>query len=392
MGRYRMSLRVQGFVFAAFLSLLWTGQSHGDGNQQPDAAAASACAAGVESAAVLNATALFEGALSCAKADRQEDSNFFLILGQVRAISDLTIFTPTDDAASAKAAALYGQLYYQFGGLGFWEVYRSPEDADALEARIRAADLSLSGYDPGWSYRPQSKTDVYLDVLANQREKRLWQMRNLCLKLQDPEYYEAYRALYELQRDNPTLQQGSPAYQEYLQLMERMGLAEKDIPQLPPPADTTPYARLNEQDPELAERQVATGFNGPATQGAYLFQSESEVRQSWLAAALTAQEIEALVARTDFSSQVLVAFSFGQRMNATAQILISDLSYRAGGYSIATRIGVVPESCGVAFAESYPFVVGVTEAVPGARIQGSGTSNFAADCGPVAAGKATVQN
>jgi hypothetical protein len=57
------------------------------------------------------------------------------------------------------------------------------------------------------------------------------------------------------------------------------------------------------------------------------------------------------------------------------------------GYTISTRIGVVPESCGVSFTESYPFVVGLVEGVPDAEVRGSGFSNFGADCGPIVSGK-----
>jgi hypothetical protein len=162
---------------------------------------------------------------------------------------------------------------------------------------------------------------------------------------------------------------------------------------LPQPEDTIPYARLNEQDPDLAERQLATGFNGPATWGEYIFRSEAEVRQSWLAVALSDQEIEALLTRTDFARQVLVGVSFGRRLNASGQVIISELAYQARfrGYSIAVRIGVVPESCGIRFTGSYPFVVGVVAAVPGAGVQGYSSSNFPDKCGPIVSGEPATQ-
>ena len=317
-----------------------------------------------------------------------------MILGQIRGLSDLTILAPLDDENSERASRLYIQLYYNFGGLGFDEFYRTPTNVSALEDRIRNTDLRLtSDYDPGWSYRPSSKTGIYSEILSNAREQRIWQMRNMALKLQDDEYYEAYRALAELQRDNPVLQEGTPAFEEHSRLMARMRDAARDIPELPQPEDTIPYARLNEQDPELAERQVAMGFNGPASQGTYIFRSEAEVRQSWLAAALSDQEIATLISKTDFSRQVLVGFSFGRRMNASGQIMISELGYHESnrGYTIATRIGVVPESCGFSFTESYPFVVGVTGAVPDAEVRGYSSSNFPDKCEPIVSGEPATQ-
>lgn len=354
----------------------------------------SACSTAVVSASDLNALALFEGAVSCSREGRQKDTNFLMILGQIRAIADMTILTPLDDANAERAGELYTQLYYKFGGLGFYELYRTPTNVSELEERIRNTDLLFTNdYDPGWAYRPSSNTDIYSDVLSNAREQRIWQMRNMALKLQDDDYYEAYQALAELQRSNPVLKDGTPAFAEHSRLMARMREAAKDIPELPQPKDTIPYARLNEQDPELSRRQVATGFNGPASQGTYVFRSEQEVRQSWLAAALSDQEIQALIARTDFSTQVLVGFSFGRRMNASGKIMISELGYHESypGYTIATRIGVVPESCGLSFTESYPFVVGVTGAVPEAEVRGSSSSNFPDECGPIVSGEPATQ-
>ncbi len=293
---------------------------------------------------------LMAGAQACAQEGRQGDTNFLMIAGQIRALTDLAIFMPLDEENTRKAGQLYMAFYYKFGGLGFDEFYRIPANVSALEARIRGAGLAFTpGYDPGWSYRPSSKTDIYSAILSNVREQRIWQMRNAALDLQNDEYYEAQQALNALQRRNPVFKEGTPPYDESRQLTARMREIGDRIPQLPPPADTTPYPRLNEQDPGLAKRQVATGFNGPTSSPqTYIFRSVADVHASWLATALPQQELDALVAKTDFAKQVLIAFSAGERMNASGQILISGLGYRNGsGYTISTRIGVVPDTCGV---------------------------------------------
>jgi hypothetical protein len=365
---------------------LWPIWSTAQTQPVPDA---SACSTTVQSAAHLNAPGLFAGADACARDGRQGDTNFLVIVGQVRALTDLTIFVPLDDANSRKAGELYTQVYYRFGGLGFEEFYRKPENVTALEARIRNTELRLTrDYDPGWSYQPSSKTDIYSAILSNDREHRIWQMRNMALDLQNDEYYEASRAFAELQRRNPVFQEGTPAYDESNRLMARMREAASHIPELPSPADTTPYARLNEQDPALAKQQVAEGFNGPTSTSTYVFRSAADVRRSWLAAALSHQALEELVAKTDFSRQVLIAFSFGERVNASGQMLISGLGYHAGsGYMISTRFGVVGDECGVKNVPSYPFVVGVTDAVPNAQAGGYDTSNFPDKCGPIVSGR-----
>jgi len=359
-----------------------------------DQAPAEACASAVSSAATLNGSALFAGATSCAQAERKEDANFLILVGQIRAMADLAILTPSDEESATIAAQLYEQIYYQFGGLGFDEVYRVPAGVSALEQRVRAVNIAFApGYDPGWTYRSSSKTDIYDAIVANTREQRLWQMRSMALHLQDDEYYAAHQALGELQRANRVFQEGTPAYEELQRLNARMEEAAQDIPELPPPEDTTPYARLNEPDPEMMTRQVAAGFNGPAEAGTYLFRSEAELRASWLARALPAPEFAALIEGTNFDSQWLVAMSIGRRMNASSQIHISGLGYSSSfpGYSIAVQVGVVPESCGVSFTASYPYVVGVVDAAPGAEVRGHSMSNFPAECGPIMAGQPTPE-
>ncbi|HRK63860.1 MAG TPA: hypothetical protein PLN53_05650 [Terricaulis sp.] len=355
---------------------------------------AEACASVVRSAATLNGPSLFVGATSCAQAERAEDTNFLILVGQIRAISDLTILTPSDEANTMRAGQIYAQLYYQFGGLGFDEVYRTAAGVSTLERRVRAVSIVYSaGYDPGWSYRASSKVDIYDAIVVNTREQRLWQMRSMALRLQNDEYYAAHRALTELQRANPTFQEGTPAYEELGRLDARMEAAARGIPEIPQPEDTTPYARLNEPDPDLMTRQVASGFNGPASTETYLFRSEEEVRGSWLGGALPASELAALVERTDFSRQWLVALSVGRRMNASSEIRLSSLDYSStfSSYSIGVRIGVISESCGVAFAASYPFVVGVVDAVPGAEVRGNSMSNFPAECGAIMSAEPTPE-
>ncbi len=348
----------------------------------------------MRSAAALNGSALFAGATSCAQAERKEDANFLILVGQIRALSDLTILTPSDEESATRAGQLYAQIYYQFGGLGFDEVYRTAASVSTLERRVRAVNIAFTpGYDPGWSYRASSKIDIYDAIVANTREQRLWQMRSMALRLRNDEYYAAHQALGELQRANPTFQEGTPAYEELGRLNARMEAAARDIPELPPPEDTTPYARLNEPDPEMMTRQAAVGFNGPSEAETYVFRSEAELRSSWLARALPAPDLAALVARIDFNSHWLVAMSIGRRMNASNQVLLSSLDYSSSfpGYSIAVRIGVVPESCGVSFAASYPFVVGVVDAVPGAEMRGHSMSNFPVECGPIMSGEPTPE-
>lgn len=350
------------------------------------------CDAALSNANTYNGFALFEGASACADDQREADANFLIIAGQVRAITDLTILKPVDTGME-RAAALYGQIYYQFGGLGFETVYRTAASTSALESRLRGfAPALAAGYDPGWNYLASSKTDIYDAVLLSQRDERVWEMLNYALRLQDDRYFAIQQELNQLMRDNNAMfTAGSAAAGRYSELAAQQRELTKSIPQLPAPAiDTSYLARLNEPDADMAAVQVAAGFNGPANvQGIEIWRSEAEVRSSWLPAALAASELDAILARTDFSAQSLVGYTVGAFTRASGDIQFSQLRYNRHppGYSVSISLGVVPEECGVASATSYPFVVGLVEAVPGGRVSASGRSNFPSECQAVVSGE-----
>jgi hypothetical protein len=365
------------------------------------AAEDASCSTALATASTLNAFALLDGASACADEDRQEDSNLLTVLAQTRALADLLVFASATDETPQALSDLQIAAFYHFGGTfgSFEDLYRLPENVDRLEERLRAAGLQLPpDYDPGWPYRPTTKTELYPELIVAFLDQNIWEMRNIALLLQNDSYYEAYRATRAMRtQDSPALARGTPAYEEYSRLravMEEVMRGTDLLP--PPPTDPTLWARVSEPEPELAARHLATGFNGPPLPGDFVFRSESEARQSWLASALSDQELDALIARTDFSSQVLVAVGFGRMMNASGKVTITELRYREfapapehDGYQLTARIGVVPPSCGVASAVSFPFVVGLVDAGPGDGGAGLGFSTFPDECGPVASGQPT---
>lgn len=346
----------------------------------------SECGAAIKAYSDLNANGLFNAFLTCAQSEDYEDANVMIMLGQIRAMADMTILTPIDDQSSKKVSDLYSQLFYRFGGLGFDEVYRDPQNVDRLASRIEDAFLNYaSDYDPGWSYKQSSKFDIYDEVVSNTKRQRIWQMRNFALLIQDDAYFEAHLAHADLQRKNPVFEKGTPAYEESARLNALMREASSNIEQLPQPEDKTPYERLNEPDPDAKFKQLAFGFNGPATQSTDLFRSERQVKDSWLSSTYSDSDLAEILAAVDFDDSTLVSYNFGKRMNASGAIMISELSYSEiyESYSLYARLGVVPKSCGEAFTASYPFVLGTIDAVSNGEVRSSGSSNFPDDCGPI---------
>jgi hypothetical protein len=338
----------------------------------------------------LNAKGMFDAAAACAGEGRKEDANRLMMLGQIRAVTDMSVLEPADEDAMTAAGELYGAIFYRLGGLGFDEVYRDPAAVERLANDIAAARLRHEpGYNPGWPYKPSSKTDVYDMLIENAKQRRIWQMRNVAVKLQNDVYYAAQLALSELQRETGAFQEGTPAWDEMERLNAIMSNAAAALPELPEPKYDVPYARLTEPDPEVEAMVVASGFNGPAERTAEIFDSEADVRASWLSRALSAQQMDAMLAKVRFGEQVLISYSFGRRTNASSQIQLVRLVFekRFDSYSIGTRLGVVADTCGQVETASYPFIVGVIAAVPDAEIGGSSSSNYPAECGPIQTGE-----
>jgi len=355
--------------------------------QSPAVEASSECAR--FAVAGLNAMALFKAAGICAAEERKEDANFLMMAGQIRAMADMGVLASAE-SRDAGAIELFSILYFSMGGLGFDEVYRDPAAVERLAARVEATQINLtSEYDPGWTYSPDSKTDIYDAIALAARQQRVWQMRNYALLMQNDAYYEAHLAHNELQKQNRIFEEGTPAYEESVRLSALMAAAAATVVQHPPPEITLPYARLNEPEADAAFRQIATGANGPSEYSIEVFASREEAAASWLARAYAPAELAALLDSIDFGKEVLAAYSVGRRANAPGKITIYNLEYDNAleGYSFSIRVGVLPESCGVAEADSYPFVLGVVAKGENADFRSSSMSNFPDACGPAASGQ-----
>lgn len=192
------------------------------------------CSSAVAAAAEINAIELFKGAVTCAREENVADGHFLLILGQIRGMSDMTILEPLNEADAQTVGELYSAIFYQFGGLGSPNFYRTPANAEMLEQRLRETDLTFfDDYDPGWRFKPTSNIDSYAQHITDTREKRIMEMRRHALLWQNDEYFELSQARDQLQRENPTFQTGTPAYDEFLRLTTEMDEIADSISQPP---------------------------------------------------------------------------------------------------------------------------------------------------------------
>lgn len=314
------------------------------------------------------------------------DVSVLLVAGQLRATTDMATLTAVDEDAEQEIASLYSALFYQHGGIGFPEIYRNPETVEEIERRVRGLGLRFAEqYDPGWRYRATRRIGIYDEVLNNALNQRFWQIQNLALRLQDDAYYALQLEQSALQRENPVFEAGTAAATRNAEIMVEMREISNSLPNFPPPVDTTPYEVLFEQDEMLADQQIASGVNGPDQSGRWLYRTAEELRESWVGDALSAGELARVLAEVDFDQEYVVAISVGEQSNASGEILISGLRYRAelNSYFVSVSVGVISEDCGENFSSSFPFALGVVEAWPDAELAGYSRSNFPAECGPV---------
>ena len=341
-----------------------------------------------------NAWQLFAIAEACALKEDTESLTLALILGQIRASADMSVLQPVDEQATMEAAELYGQIFYVYGGAGSSELWRDVARSAELVAKIEAADLGLAEtYDPGWTFDKRARRDLYSEVVDYHRRHRLWQLDYYARLVRNDSYYEAQQELDALESENGTFEVGTPAYEKYQELMAVKNEASAAIEELPPPQSDISFEVLDVQAADRADRQLHNGVNGPAEAGATLYRTEAELRNSWIADALTPTELSVLVSQVDFATEHVVSAALGRRTNAAGPPDFAEIGFYStfGSYSVSTRLGVIPKECGEEQTESYPFAIGKVEAVAEAVIAASGTSNYPVGCGPVMSSKPTEE-
>lgn len=108
-------------------------------------------------------TLLFDSAVLCMSEKEAQRGSRLMILGQMRALVDLTLFPPKDDPAKKIATRLYSRLYYQLGGSGPDEFITNSESFIELIDYISAWEPeNLQDYEPDWEYESAPSHERYL--------------------------------------------------------------------------------------------------------------------------------------------------------------------------------------------------------------------------------------
>ena len=357
------------------------------------------CNAAMSNAASLNANELWKGATSCGNVGDMSRGTFLLLAGQIRAMTDMSVLDPATDWDEGKVGDLYGVLYYRAGGSGDDELLRDRERTANLFRELRGWNPALAEtYDPGWSYKSNVDVEYYANMIACQRELRIVKLEWYAGLVRNDGYYEAQKELEEFVAANPdAMTVGSEEHAKRQEIAARMNAHSSDAPPMSsrtPPECEFALATQYEPDPDADFWQLYSGGNGPGDSKAEIFESSDDVLSSWIAQALSTDELGQLLGEVDFDSQVVVSLTFGERQNATGTIHLSEVDYSATRNSlyVAGLIGVTEPGCDEPRASSYPFVLGVAQrpaTVPGSR--STSRQNFNDGCKPIMGGSRTVK-
>ncbi len=354
-----------------------------------------ACKDAIDNSHLLNAHELWQGAGECGKANDQYHVTLLLLLGQIRAMTDMGMLKPASDEEEIKIGELYGVLYYQAGGSGYDEIYRDTKTSEKLFSELQNWKPKLKdNYDPGWKYKPNINTKKYNQMIDCQRAIRIDKLNWYSGLVRNDEYYAASKELDELRKKNPgAIKSGSELDKQMSLIRSRMNKATGNAS----PPTTQPkeceFAQKYEPDPDADFTQLYVGANGPNKSKASAFVSKAEVMNSWIAHSLPSKKLKSVLNQVNFENQILVSLSFGKRQNATGTIHISNVKYNSvlESLSISGLIGVNEKECKEPYADSYPFALAVApRPVKVPKYPSMSLQNFPDGCKPAMTGSSVT--
>tara|TARA_B100000446_G_scaffold58129_1_gene54118 strand:- start:294 stop:1460 length:1167 start_codon:yes stop_codon:yes gene_type:complete len=351
------------------------------------------CIDAINSAEELNAYDLWSGASDCSKSNLKRETNFLLIAGQIRAMSDMGVLEPVSDEEGVKAGDLYGALYYKSGGSGFDEIYRDAIEFGQLFRDLESWTAKLrKKYNPGWEYKANIDPTYYDQMTICQKKLRISKLKWYSSLVQNDEYYEMSTQLSKLQADNPgAFQVGTDAYKQYQRISSKINSVSSKISKPKVNPKECDFIKPFTPDPNASFKQIYKGYNGPNKSRASVFKSDTEIRDSWLGKAIKKSDLDALLVKIDFNKKIIVSLSVGKRKTATGTIHISDVKFNTvyKSLSVSGLVGVIEQPCTKNQLDSYPFALAIAD-IPPVDIDHPGISiqNFADGCKEVVSGKA----
>jgi hypothetical protein len=186
----------------------------------PAAAVAEECE-GLDSIGILTANELFDAAIVC---EDLVDAVGMMMIGQIRAMSDLAIFEPAALPDRDEAANLYKRIYGNLGSIGPDDVYRDSSAYEAMRNLVESwQPKNISNYSPGWNALVMPTASEYSSVILQQKNRRLEQLDQHYLLISNDEYYDLKLQAREIwARNNNQLEANSEDGQLVRELNDQM--------------------------------------------------------------------------------------------------------------------------------------------------------------------------
>lgn len=149
-----------------------------------------------------NGPQLFYAAVVEAHLGNDIEALKYLIAGQIRSTTDMSLFSPATKSDEKLMADLYGMIFYQFGGAGRKEIYQDEAVYQKVLANIRSYQPTIDdSYNPGWSHQGIPSNSEYLDAVSKGKDHRLKQLTDWVSLLQNEEYIFLSEALEEIKKN-----------------------------------------------------------------------------------------------------------------------------------------------------------------------------------------------
>lgn len=182
------------------------------------------CEQALSNATTLNAYDIWHGAGDCSEKNKKMKTNFLLITGQIRAMTDMATLEPATEEDAKQASDLYGLLYSTTGGSGFDEVYQDNDQSKQLFNKLKTWSGSFDKqYNPGWTYNQALKPSAYDNMLSCQKALRINKLTQHAQLMLNQDYRDIRATLESFLVKNPgMLKEGTEANKRYQALAAKM--------------------------------------------------------------------------------------------------------------------------------------------------------------------------
>jgi len=175
-----------------------------------------------------NAVELIYGGQVCVAVKKPLEASFLLLVGQMRATTDIFLMPPATQADDRSLMPLYGMLYYG-GGLNGADddILHDPQSRTRLFELLDQWSPSFTPtYHPGWSARKRPDAKLYAATIEQAKADLRTQLDRIVILVSDQQYYALRREYNAILARIPKsgLTPGMADYERFSDLQAQMRL------------------------------------------------------------------------------------------------------------------------------------------------------------------------